>query len=80
MSQSSHINAALQPRPEAGAQRTLQGVGSSAMFGPNTPTSPALASQRSLAHLACKSGAGPSPSKGFEVTQLWDDLSAKKAD
>jgi hypothetical protein len=33
MSQSSHINAALQARPKVGAQRTLEGVGSRAGLG-----------------------------------------------
>jgi hypothetical protein len=33
MSQSSHINAARQVRPDAGARRTLVAVGSSALFG-----------------------------------------------
>jgi hypothetical protein len=31
----SHINAGGEPRPKAGAQRTLSGVGSTALFGPD---------------------------------------------
>jgi hypothetical protein len=29
----SHINAGAQPRPEAGVQRTLEGVGCTLLFG-----------------------------------------------
>jgi hypothetical protein len=32
----SHINAAAQPSPEAGAERTLEGVGCSRLFGAET--------------------------------------------